>query len=217
MWLTDRPLPGEDGPGGQNIWVMDRVGGGWGEPYPLPEPVTSTDAEFFPSVTRDGTLYFTRAPAAGGGNFIYRSRLVDGTYQEPELLPPQVNAGRNRFNAFVDPDEGFLILGVLGAEDSRGGTDYYVVFRTPEDEWSEPVNLGPAINTEGSLEHSPYVSPDGRFFFFMTTRPDWGMLAPDGELVGDAVRSMVAEPNNGSWDIYWVDASFLRGLRPQGF
>jgi hypothetical protein len=217
LWLSSRPGGALDTPGGQDIWAMDRVGDGWGEPYPLPAPVNTADSEYFPSVTRGGTLYFTRSPAGGGENLVYRSRKVDGAYQEPELLPPQVNGGQARYNAFVDPDERYLILGMAGGPGSLGGTDYHVVFRSVDDRWSDPVNLGSAVNTEGGFEYSAYVSPDGRFFFFMTARPDWGLLAPQGQAAGASLRSMQTEPNNGAWDIYWMSADFLGRLRPAGF
>ena len=217
MWLSDRPGGALDEAGGQDIWVMDREGEGWGVPYALPEPVNTADSEYFPSVTRDGTLYFTRGPAGGGENLVFRSRLVDGQYLEPELLPRQVNSGAGRYNAFVDPDERYLILGVVGGEGGLGGTDYYIVFRNEEDRWSDPVHMGETVNTAGTYEYSVYVSPDGRYLFFMTARPDWGSLAPGGGLQGSAVRSMANQPENGAWDMYWMDASFLEGLRPAGF
>ena len=217
MWLSDRPGGASDEIGGQDIWVMDREGDSWGPPYALSEPVNTADSEYFPSTTRDGTLYFTRGPAGGGENLIYRSRFVNGEYQEPELLPEQVNTGAARYNAFVDPDERFLILGVVGREDGLGGTDYYVVFRSEDDRWSDAVNLGPAINTPDTYEYSPYVSPDGRYFFFMTARPDWNALAPAGLLTGPTVRSMMDQPDNGAWDVYWVSADFIEELKPTGF
>jgi hypothetical protein len=117
----------------------------------------------------------------------------------------------------VDPDETYLILGVVGGEGGLGGTDYYIVFRNEEDRWSEPVHMGEALNTAGTYEYSAYVSPDGRFLFFMTARPDWNVVAPGGILSGPAVRAMMDQPDNGAWDIYWVDASFLERLRPAGF
>ncbi len=217
LWLSARPGGALAAAGGQDIWVMDRVGEEWGEPYPLPAPVNTPDSEYFPSVTRDGTLYFTRGPAGGGENLIFRSRKVGGVYQEPELLPSQVNAGRARYNAFVDPDERYLILGVVGGPEGMGGTDYYVVYRSTDDRWSDPVNLGGAVNTDGTFEYSPYVSPDGRFFFFMTARPDWGLLAPNGEASARGIRELVDQPNNGGWDTYWMSAGFLERLRPAGF
>ena len=44
---------------------------------------------------------------------------------ETELLPEQVNCGANRFNAFVSPDESFVIVPAAGMEDAYDGVDYY--------------------------------------------------------------------------------------------
>ena len=46
--------------GQQDIWVMDRVEDGWSEPYNLGPPVNTSNPEFYPSITDEGTLYFTR-------------------------------------------------------------------------------------------------------------------------------------------------------------
>ncbi len=150
---------------------MDREGDAWGEPYNLGPPVNSDAPEYYPSVTADGTLYFTRE-GEDRVSSTYRSRLVDGVYTEPELLPPQVNCGTNRFNVFVAPDETFVIVPAMGREDSLGGVDYYVVFRSDDDTWSEPINLGPTINQPAGREWSASLSPDGKYLFFMSSRSD---------------------------------------------
>lgn len=199
----------------QDIWVMDRVGDRWSEPYNLGAPVNTEGQEFFPSVTRDGTLYFTRGIDSTRESYIYRSRMVDGRYQEPEKLGPHVNSTPVQFNAFISPDESYLILCTPRREDSRGGTDYYVVFRSGDDVWSEPVNLGDAVNTPADGEYSPYVSPDGKYFFFMSTRP-----LPEGEIPDTLTRDFLlrfrAEPGSGNAAVYWIDARFIEKLRPGG-
>lgn len=214
LFLSGRPRPGIDEGGSQKIWAVDRVGEGWGEPYLLPAPISTEGSEFFPSVTRDGTLYFSRSDPGSRVNYLYRSRLVDGEYTEPELLPEQVNGGTNRYNAFVAPDESYMIVPMEGHPEGIGGTDYFIVFRSEDDVWSEPINLGEAINTEGGQEFSPYVSPDGRYFFFMASRPNWDVMAPGDRLSLSGIREMFNQPENGYPDIYWIDASFLESLRP---
>lgn len=188
---------------------MERQGDGWGAPRDPGPPVNGPGRQFFPSVTRDGTLYFTREMGTEADG-IYRSRLVEGRYAEPERLPAQVNGGTGRFNAFVDPDERFLIVPMEGRPDSRGGVDYYVVFRNSDDTWREPLNLGEPVNTPGSGEYSPYVSPDGRYFFFMSSRlPD---AARPQTLSTAFFRELLQRPQNGNADIYWVDAAFIASL-----
>ena len=200
----------------EDIWVVDRVGEGWGEPYNLGPPVNTAEAEFFPSLTRDGTLYFTRGTGDGEESHIYRSRLVGGEYQRPERLGPEVNSTTNQFNAFIAPDESYLILCTGDRDDSLGGTDYYVAFRSEDDRWSEPVNLGPAVNTPGAGEFSPYVSPDGRYLFFMSTRLGARERIPS-TLDWAYIQSYRNQPEIGNAGIYWIDASFIEALRPDGF
>jgi hypothetical protein len=219
FFLSTRPPDGDPVPDeqvgewvNQDIWVMDRTEDGWGEPYNLGPPVNSEAPEFFPSATLDGTLYFTREETEPRASLIYRSRMADGRYVEPERLPEAVNSTDQQYNAFIAPDERYLILGVFGRDDARGGTDYYATFRNEDDTWTGPVNLGDHINRARGAEWSPYVSPDGRFLFFMSTRPS-GIATLPTELTVRDLRALHDEPENGNPDIYWVDASFLDELR----
>ncbi len=110
-------------------------------------------AEYFPSVTRDGTLYFTREDPETRQGGVFRCRYDGERYLEAERLPEQINSTPYVFNAYVTPDESFVIVPTFGREDSYGHADYYVCFRRTDptspagDAWSEPVNLGPRVNT----------------------------------------------------------------------
>ena len=216
FFLSTRPQPGqEEKPGWvyQDIWVMDREGDGWGEPSNLGPPVNSEAPEFFPSVTADGTLYFTRE-GEDRVSRTYRARLVDGVYSEPELLPPQVNCGTDRFNVFVAPDEAFVIVPAVGREDGLGGVDYYVVFRNDDDTWAEPINMGPVINQPSGREWSASLSPDGQYLFFMSSRSDEEAGLP---LTGRSITELLdlsTRPGQGSSDIWWVSAEVIEQLRP---
>jgi ketosteroid isomerase-like protein len=207
FFLSNRPGPSDSKPGNQDIWAITRTTSGWSEPRNLGAPVNSAAPEYFPSATRDGTLYFTREGAGGAGS-IWRARLRDGRYLEPEKLPAQVNSGTSHFNAFIAPDESYLIVPVVGRPDSIGGCDYYVTFREPGDRWSDPINLGDAINTSGSQEFSPYVSPDGKYFFFMSSR----FTRPE-RLTYGLLRDLRGRPGNGNADTWWVDATVVTSLR----
>ena len=144
-----------------------------------------------------------------------RCRMIGGAWAEAEKLPRQVNCGAGQFNAFIDPDERYIIVCVAGRSDSLGGDDYYIVFHNEEDRWSEPVNMGAKVNTPGRNQFSPYVTPDGRYFFFMSSR--LGIDEESFALTADSLMRLGAGPGNGNSDIYWVDASFIDALRPAGF
>ena len=214
LFLSNRPPRGEDprpGWGHQNIWQVQRQDGGWGEPELLPGPVNTDAPEFYPSLTADGTLYFARG-SGGLKATILRSRWVDGALAEPEELGPQVNAGESQYNGFISPGEDLLLFAATGRADSRGGSDCYVSFRSPDDRWSGPVNLGDLVNDAGDCDAAT-LSPDGRFLFFMSTRRD---PAQGPDISGFSLRDLVARqmaPGNGSADIYWMDAGFISELR----
>ncbi|MBD3292552.1 MAG: hypothetical protein GF393_06480, partial [Armatimonadia bacterium] len=210
LFMSDRPK----GPGAEpnhDLWAVNREGDGWGEPYNLGPPVSSEASEYFPSLTTDGTLYLTRSAPDDPVHRILRARWVDGAFTEPEELPEQVNVGANRFNAFIAPDESYLIVPAMGREDSIGGADYYVVYRSPEDEWSEPVHLPAPINSAAQQEYSPFVSPDGAVLFFMTDR---GPKTSE-RLTYETMHKLHTSPHSGSPTIYWVDAAIVETLRPE--
>lgn len=217
FFLSARPPEGqEEKPGWayQDIWVMDRVGDGWSEPVNLGPPVSTEAAEYYPSITTDGTIYFTRE-REDGVSVTMRSRLVDGVYTEAEELGPEVNCGSNRFNVRVAPDESFAIVPAVGREDSLGGPDYYIVFRSPDDTWSEPINMGPAINQPAGREWSASLSPDGKYLFFMSSRTvDSAPLDLSGTTIYQLL-DLSTEPGQGSSDIWWVSTEIIDQLRPQ--
>jgi hypothetical protein len=198
-----------------DLWVMDRTGDGWGEPRNLGAPVNSAVGEFFPSVTRDGTLYFTRTDRAAGTNLIYCSRRVEGRYTEPEKLPPPVNGARAQFNALVAPDESFLILPIYGRPDSCGATDYYILYRKADGAWGDPVHLGPPISSKSGEEYSPALSPDGKYFFFMSARPETLDPPAGGKLTLEYLLWMTGAPGCDNPAIFWVKADFIERLRPK--
>lgn len=212
-FVSDRPAKADaEKPGPMGIWVMERRGTGWGEAQRLGPEINDGGEAFFPSLTRQGTLYFTREEA-GGISSIWRARPQGKGFAAPERLPAQVNAGKSRFNAFVDPEEAWLVVPTFGAKEGLGGTDYWIVFRDEADRWSEPQNLGPAINSPGNEEYSASLSPDGKVFFFMSARPAPGLVPPGPLNLRELKAQYQRAGANGQAAVWWVDAAFLRTLR----
>ena len=220
LFLTTRPTAGEEtkpGWANQNIFAADRrEDGTWGEPYDLGAPVNTTSNEFFPSLTRDGTLYYTRGRPRGGQLKIVRSRLVDGRYQAPDTLPAAVNGQGVPYNAFIAPDESYLIACVEGRTDGAepGQPQYFVFFRDPADRWSEGVCLGKDVSPVGGNAGSSYVSPDGKYLFFGSTKSREISSTLQAPLTLRELRDTNSRARNGNSDIYWMEASFLDTLRP---
>ena len=76
---TGDPQPAED----EDIFMMERLAAGWSEPQRLGPPVNSDQPEFFPSVARDGSLYFTQEGPGGGVGRISPDGQVSAIAVEP--------------------------------------------------------------------------------------------------------------------------------------
>jgi len=194
----------------EDIWVCTKTDGRWSEPRNLGAPINTASKEFFPSVTVDGTIYYTHLDPVSGEEFIYRSKLVNGVFQEPEKLGPNVNTGSARYNAFVADDESYIIVPAYGMPDSFGATDYYISFRDSLDNWSQPVNMGPEVNSASPGEWSASVSTDGKYLFFMSDR--MGRGSP-GRLSTKTLQEFHNSPQNGNPDIYWISTTVIEKLR----
>lgn len=219
-FLSTRPPEGAEakpGWGHQNIWAVDRGSDGeWSAPYLVGPPISTDAPEYFPSFTNDGTIYFSRTPAGEKSDRIFRARPAGSAFAEAEMLPAQVNGDWEIFNVCISPDESYLVA-CAGGLDSAVPADvsrYYVFFRTADDTWSEGIDLGEKINPPGAKAMSPSITRDGKYLFFASSAARTIDPAVPGALSLGALREFYASPRNGLFDIYWVDAAFIEGLRP---
>lgn len=219
LFLSNRPRAGAEpkpGWGYQHIWASDRrEDGTWSEPHDLGDPINSSENEFYPSLTKDGTLYFSRSKPGDAKLKIWRSRLTGGKYETPQILPEAVNGQGSPYNAYIAFDESYLIACVDGRKDSLtpGQANYYIYFRDADDRWSEGVNLGPEVNFAGAAASAPYVTRDGKYFFFGSNKakPFDFSVKP---VTSRRLLEYFGGPRNGGSDVYWIEAAFLAKLRP---
>jgi hypothetical protein len=141
-------------------------------------------------MTRTGTIYFAQALGGFGSHDIYKADRIDGKYPEAVKLGPPINSDIDDWQVFIDPDEEYIVFGRYRQPDPDHQNGLHVSFREKDGAWSDPVNMGRAINGEHGA-YWPYVSPDKKHFFF------------------------VSDMDNGQWryDVYWVDANIIEKLR----
>lgn len=137
-----------DGLGACDLYVS-QLGpdGAWGPPQNLGPPVNSRYNEANASLSLDGrALYFVSIRPGGlGGWDIWTAHLTDQGWSEPENLGPKINTPGNEFIAFIHPNGEELYFSSDGLG-GFGGSDIFYTSKTPAG-WSDPVNLGPVINT----------------------------------------------------------------------
>ena len=166
-----------------DIWKVELKASGWGDRAPLPSPVnTPDDDESFASDTAGGSVYFFSNRRGGQGRFdLYMCPSQDGRYGDAVNLG-SLNSEFNEWDPFVAPDESYLIFCSTRPE-GFGRDDLYITFKSKDGGWGPPVNMGQEVNSPGS-ENRPYVTRDGKYFFFTSTR-------------------------NGSRDTFWVRAEYF--------
>jgi Tol biopolymer transport system component len=219
FFISTRPVngkPKED----TDIWMMRREGaaagfgagtvnkttGDWGTPEHI-DAVNSETNEWFPTVSKNGNLYFGSERFGGKGKCdLYVSRLVDGKYQAPENLGEPINTAGNEVEPFIAPDESYIIFAGTGLPESRGAYDLYVSFRR-DGAWTKPRNLGDKINSV-AWDLSPKISPDGKWFFFTSNR-GFADKPLEKRLGYGELLQKLHSPGNGLRDIYKIDISAL--------
>lgn len=209
FFISDRPVPGK-AHRDLDIWVMDRMGNTWGTPRNLGAPVNSDAAEWYPTVAADGTLYFgSGRPGGKGKTDLWRTRLVNGHYAEPENLGSPINSALDEYEPYIASDQSFLIF-MAENRDGHGDTDLYVSYQKSNG-WTAPESLPSAINSSAS-EYSPKISPDGKYFFWTSTRRTGG--EPAKPLTTSEYIRKIRSSGNGLGDIYQIDLDALHLKRP---
>jgi hypothetical protein len=172
LFVSARAVPGACGAGDMYL-TRDHPVRGWQTPVNLGCAATgagpnSAGGEFSPSLveTAEGTLLYFSSPGTGGLQDVYVSQMrPDGTFAPGTAVAELNTAGFNDQMPNVSRDG----LEMVFASDRTGGAgmfDIYVATRpTTADPWSNPVNLGPAVNTTAA-ETRPSLSGDGERLHF---------------------------------------------------
>lgn len=167
FFRSQRPLSDNDtSQQSLDIWYIEKKSGGWSDPVNLGPIINSDHHESGPTISNNGTLYFTREgdERGIGASDIYKSTLVDGRYTEPENLGPAVNTPFHELVPAVAPDESYLIFTSNRPEESGRSLRLYVSWQRDDGTWTEAVSLGEKINSGRVWQ--PFISYDGQYLFF---------------------------------------------------
>jgi Tol biopolymer transport system component len=212
FYSSNRPAPGKVKPD-FDIWVVNKTATGWSTPVNLGPEVNTESQEYYPSVSKNGTLYFSSNRAGGkGSGDIYRSRLVNGKYSQPENLGDEINSKYSEGDPYIAPDESFLIFVSYNRPDSLGDGDLYISLNQ-NGHWTAAKHLGAPINSS-ALDFCPNMSPDGKYFFFTSERgfADQPLTKP---LTYEQLLKQIRSPGNGFGDIYKIDARVVLDAAPR--
>ncbi len=210
FFASNRPLSG-DQPKDFDIWVVEKKNGQWGEPKNIGAPVNTTGDEYYPSVAKNGNLYFTATRKNTiGKEDIYISSFQNGKYSEPVSLDSAINSTTYEFNAFVSPDEDFIIFSSYGRKDDKGKGDLYMSVKDKNGKWQPAKNL--TILNSDKLDYCPFVSFDKKTLFFTSERHVLKESFTDKPTTYDELLKGYSYPLNGGGNIYWIRFDAIKNV-----
>jgi OmpA-OmpF porin, OOP family len=138
----------------------------------LNDTVNCFSMQYFPVLTADNqSLIFTRR--LGDNNtddedIVISNRNSNGQWSSPVSISDKINSKLNEGTSTISADGRKLIFTSCVGRDGWGSCDLYES-RKIGSEWTEPENLGPAVNTS-DWESQPSLSADGRTLYFVSDR-----------------------------------------------
>ncbi|MHC4627268.1 MAG: LamG-like jellyroll fold domain-containing protein [Planctomycetota bacterium] len=126
--------------------------------------------------------------------FSVRAANADFTFGTP-ILVPNVNSSSVELCQSISSD-GLMFYFASNRPGGYGNADLWVSTRpTTEDEWAEPVNLGPPVNSSGH-DYCPSISADGLTLYFADY---WGYPPRPGGLGGCDIWETTRATTDGDW------------------
>jgi hypothetical protein len=221
-FASSRPAP-ESKAHVLRIWKAERTAGEWSEPVPLPAPINAPEDRWNwgASVTNDGTMYFTSDRDQPGRAQLYRARLINGVYQQPEKLGPEINSEFNDSDPYVNGEESLLFFVSTGEGGPPfrhrpdtligGGFPYArgdIYFsRRVDGKWTPARHLENGVNSVAD-EGVPALTPDEKQLIFSSERSPFVIPMPKRiDMAG--FERLVHSVLNGHGNIYSIPVRAL--------
>ena len=141
--------------------------GAWSRPIVMPEPLNSEGNEGSVFVNKRGTvMYLTQCKvekkkALGCG--IYVSKRKGKLWGATQMLQVKLDSNTTIGHPALSDDETVLIFS-SDLAGGYGGKDLWMSVKEKRNRWSDPVNLGPLVNTPGD-EMFPFLADEGVIYF----------------------------------------------------
>ncbi len=163
-----------DNIGGEDVYVSRKENTEWGAPEVLEGLSNEVSNDAIMAVSTDGS----KAVLFHNGKLAYSEKFLEG-WSELAYFPDNINNCSWNGDAMISSDGNALIFSSVREQDGNGidfshnefyhatqayFSDLYVSIQS-ENGWSNPINLGNAINTN-FIERSPFLHPDMKTLYF---------------------------------------------------
>lgn len=193
-----------------DIWRVEKIDGQWVNPERLEDGINSESDDIYPTLSDNGTLYFSSGRDGENNRDIFYSEAIDDKFNSPIKLNDTINE-KWEGDLFISPKEDYLIFKSYGRAEGGG---LFITFNN-NNQWSIPIRMGEEINMTG-YELCPIVSPDGKYFFFSSAntiiKTDTLEVLSYQKIEEDFIESY-KNPKMGKNDIYWVSSEIIEKYR----
>lgn len=163
----------------------------WNMSIEMERPINSPANEGAICISPDGKRLFFAAsgrPDSEGGFDLYYCMKSGSSWKGPYNLGAPVNTSAWESQPSISADGRWLYF-CSRRKGGYGGIDIWVSYLSDNNYWTEPVNLGPNINTAKD-EQSPYIHPDNQTLYFSSN----GHIG-----MGNADLYVVRRDSSGKW------------------
>lgn len=193
-----------------DIWRAYKEENKWSRVERLNSDINSETDETYPSLTKDGKLYFSSGRVGKNNKDIYFAETSKEGFNKPIRLNDTVNSHWEG-DVIISPNEDYMIFASYGRPTGSG---LYITFNK-DGQWSIPQRMSEDINMTGR-EFCPIISPDEKYFFFTSAYTPKELGKVEGlsykKIKEDFIKSY-EYPQRGKTDIYWVSSNIIKAYR----
>ncbi len=150
----------------------------WSEPKNMGVNINSVAWDSHPSLSHSGdSLYFASDRLGGFGlsDIYFTQKKPDGTWTPAANMGPVINTRNNDVSPFYHPIYDVLYFSSNGQLYNFGEFDIYKSYKI-DDLWTEPFNIGPLVNGQGSEFYFTIDSNSELLFYSRSTTRDLSKL-----------------------------------------
>jgi outer membrane protein OmpA-like peptidoglycan-associated protein/Tol biopolymer transport system component len=156
--------------GDENLFVADLENGSFKKGDPVNGSFNTSENEGMATWVRNNKkLFFTACNRVDSlkGCDLWEGTFLEGRPSELKPLKGFLNSDNWESQATISCD-GRTIFFASNQPGGFGGTDIWKSQLDGTGNWSQPINLGPNINTKGD-EEAPFITNDGNTLYFSST------------------------------------------------
>ncbi len=160
--------------GSQDIWFAELTMGSWTIARRMPESLNRDQYNTILSISPDGQTILLKGAYVNGQyetrGFSIAQKSASGWSVPKKLEIPKyekMSRGKNEYGCLSA--DGKVLLMAFSEKKNSDEDDIYVSFVEENGQWTSPMNLGDAINTDAT-ETTPFLAADGRTLYFSSNR-----------------------------------------------